>query len=249
MFSVLVLLLLLAYTTPEPFLFMDLKDTHQPWGVLVPTASTLAPNAPFASPQLSYETGSLVIAVLPSLSDPATFEVYCSNTTGNEPLDGAHPCSGWMTKKECKVKGTGCDWQNNHCATKEYPGLYNTLLRYTTIDFVHYSVPKVVLNLANETKLGTPLLKCIARDDQTGLYAMMINDRLSSFISSDEGLSWEKRSTTGLNPTIDKDDLNLIFNNGRFVDMQIAWQNISMRYCDGGGCNRRRVANGVPMRH
>ena len=62
----------------------------------------------------------------------------------------------------------------------------------------------------------------------------------------------------------DKDDLNIIFNDGHFVDMQIVWQTWAMKYCDNGGetlsptrppanpltqpavrvaigCNRRRV--------
>ena len=47
----------------------------------------------------------------------------------------------------------------------------------------------------------------------------------------------------------DKDDLNIIYNKagpgrtGRFVDMQIVWQNWSLRYCDNGGCDRRRVVS------
>ena len=228
-----ILLLLVLEAAFETFLFMDREDVHQPWGVLIPMASTLERNVSFTPPDLSYQSGSVVIAVLPSLpsvADAATFEVYCSNTTGNEPLPAAgapfdEPCSEWRTKKDCeKAK---CDWQNDNCVTKEYPGRVDTLVRYTTTDFMTYSAPVVVLNLANETKkLGTPLLKCIARNDQTGHYVLMINDRLTSFVSTDRGMTWQKGNTTGLNPTIDKDDLNLIFNNARFVDMQIAWQNI-----------------------
>jgi hypothetical protein len=227
----------------ESFLFMDREDLHQPWGVLVPTASTLSSNVSFAPPKLSYNDGSLVIAVLPSIADSSIFEVYCSNTTGNEPVPvskSSQGCETWSDKEDCTK--AHCDWQNGHCVTKEYPGTGDTLVRYTTTDFMHYSTPNMVLDLANETKkLGTPLIKCIVRNDQTGEYVLMINDRLKSFVSSNQGLAWQERNTTGLNPVIDKDDLNLIFNNGRFVDMQISWQNHSLRYCDNGGCNKRRV--------
>jgi hypothetical protein len=186
---------------------MDKTDLDSPWGLLVPKASTLAPSTGLlVPPPLHYDTGSLVIAVLPSLADPAIFEVYASNTTGAEPLASGHE------------------------------NIPVSLLRYTTTDFVHYSTPRVVLNVIGE---GTPTMKCIARDN-AGRYALMINKRDHDFISVDGGLSWAATNTTGMS-LADKDDLNLIFNKGRFVDMQIAFQNWTLRYCDNDGCNRRRV--------
>ena len=44
-----------------------------------------------------------------------------------------------------------------------------------------------------------------------------------TFLSRDSGLTWTKGSTSGIKKP-DKDDLNIIFNQGRFVDMQIVWQ-------------------------
>ena len=55
-------------------------------------------------------------------------------------------------------------------------------------------------------------------------------------------MSWTKDATTGVAPP-DKDDLNIIYSAGRFVDMQIVWQNHTMKYCDNGGCGRRRVVS------
>ena len=61
-------------------------------------------------------------------------------------------------------------------------------------------------------------------------------------------MSWTKADTTGVVKP-DKDDLNIIYNHaapgrpGRFVDMQIVWQNHTLRYCDNGGCDRRRVVS------
>ncbi len=54
------------------------------------------------------------------------------------------------------------------------------------------------------------------------------------------------QTPTGIDPTVDKDDLNLVFDSARqqFVDMQIAWQPWDLqksKYCDNGGCDQRRV--------
>jgi hypothetical protein len=65
---------------------------------------------------------------------------------------------------------------------------------------------------------------------------------LNSFVSTDHGMSWTAANTTGVTPP-DKDDLNIIFSRGRFVDMQIVWQNHTLRWCDNGGCDRRRVVS------
>ena len=52
--------------------------------------------------------------------------------------------------------------------------------------------------------------------------------------------SWTLCNITGV-VSPDKDDLNIIYNDKQFVDMQIVWQTWHMKYCDNGGCNRRRV--------
>jgi hypothetical protein len=51
-----------------------------------------------------------------------------------------------------------------------------------------------------------------------------------------------RANTTGIADP-DKDDLNIIYNRGRFVDMQIVWQPWKLRYCDNGGCFRRRTVS------
>ena len=65
---------------------------------------------------------------------------------------------------------------------------------------------------------------------------------LGAFTSTDYGMSWTKANTTGIEYP-DKDDLNIIWSAGRFVDLQIVWQNWTMKYCDNGGCGRRRVVS------
>ena len=66
-------------------LFMDLVDVSDPWGLLVPTANTVAPDASMRPPTLPYSAGATVLAVLPDLHHPQQYEIYCVNTTGNEP--------------------------------------------------------------------------------------------------------------------------------------------------------------------
>eukprot|EP00040_Diaphanoeca_grandis_P030981 m.184414 g.184414 ORF g.184414 m.184414 type:complete len:512 (+) comp32187_c0_seq2:119-1654(+) len=201
----------------DPLLFMDLVDTSDAWGLLEPTANTVVANASYRPPPLNYSLGSQVLSVIVSASDANVFEVYVENTTGWEPLvdnvrtKGYHDCS---------------------------------LLRYTTADFVNYSPPHVSLLLPGCA--GTPTMKSIARNED-GLYVMFTvggpphsNHTFTTFLSHDQGLSWDAADTTGI-AFPDKDDLNIIYNQGRFVDMQIVWQNWSLRYCDNGGCDQRRV--------
>jgi hypothetical protein len=86
-------------------------------------------------------------------------------------------------------------------------------------------------------------MKSIARSS-AGLYAMFTvgggDGASSTYTSTDKGVSWVRGTTTGVAKP-DKDDLNLIYNRGRFVDMQIVWQNWTLKWCDNGGCGRRRV--------
>ena len=68
-----------------------------------------------------------------------------------------------------------------------------------------------------------------------------------SFMIDFSGHSWAEASCKkeGCVKHPDKDDLNLIFNKGRFVDLQIFWRkNVSasvMRYCDSDPCNQARA--------
>jgi hypothetical protein len=86
-------------------------------------------------------------------------------------------------------------------------------------------------------------MKSIARDDNTGVYVMFVSHGGNIAYTSPDGISFTAANVTGLNTSHfgDKDDLNLIFNNGRFVDLQIIFQAWNMRYCDNDGCDRRRV--------
>ena len=119
------------------------------------------------------------------------------------------------------------------------------LLRYTTADFRTYSPPLVALALPGDSE-GVTSLKSIARDDATGRMVMFTAETTpeagyQSYASTDHGCSWamarcdKKKGGCVKHP--DKDDLNLIHNNGRFVDMQIFWrENVSasvMRYVLG----------------
>lgn len=189
----------------EPLLFMDLVDTRGAYGLIEATASIVVANSNYNAPDLDYNAGALVIAVLPSASDAGTFEVYAENTTGWEPL-AAHVGEGG----------------HHECA----------LLRYTTKDFKQYSPAHTALVLPSCS--GTPTFKSIARSP-AGLYAMFsvggseLHPGLS-FTSTNEGMAWKLSNTTGV-VLPDKDDLNLIWNQGRFVDMQIVWQ---VRWCADG---------------
>ena len=112
--------------------------------------------------------------------------------------------------------------------------------------------------------LPTPTLKSMARNDATGEYVLFtygMKTRLckpmgiptkycgaQTYRSSDSGRSWQLVANTTLPPPI-KDDLNLIYNKGRYVDMQIFSQNgtanksapVYGKYCDNTGCTRRVV--------
>ena len=145
-----------------PFLFMDLDDVQDPWGLMWPEASTMAADADFKPPPLPYDTGATVISVLPAwdFASSGDYEVYASNTTGWEPLSepepdepqpsrttrGADPYPGCGREKTCPV----------------------SLLRYTTKDFVSYSAPHLSLYITNAPGGGgTPTVKSLARNDDT----------------------------------------------------------------------------------
>lgn len=213
----------------EPLLFLDLNDTADRSGLLVPVAGTVSANASYQAPPLPYELGSLVVATIASQSQPGVFEVYAENTTGWEPL--AQAPSGDPAAVATQGAGRYRTQGHHDC----------TLLRYTTVDFVHYSKPHVALSIPDCS--GTPTMKSIARSPQ-GVYAMFTvgggDGNSHTYTSHDAGMSWQIGATSGVAKP-DKDDLNLIFNQGRFVDMQIVWQNHTLQYCDNGGCDRRRV--------
>jgi len=215
----------------EPLLFMDLNDTHDSWGLVWPVAHAVAPNASFHPPPVNYSAGSTVLSVIASATEPGSFEVYAENTTGWEPL--GEPEAG---DEETAPDPAGEAKAEHACA----------LLRYTTSDFVTYSAPHVALRM--DLCSGTPTFKSIARSP-AGRYVMFYDHGgYGTFTSNDAGMSWAKADTTGVVKP-DKDDLNIIYNTaapgrpGRFVDMQIVWQNHTLRYCDNGGCEKRRVVS------
>ena len=152
-----------VYPSELPFLFMDLDDVQDPWGLMWPEASTMAADADFKPPPLPYDTGATVISVLPAwdFASSGDYEVYASNTTGWEPLSepeldeprpdrtttrGADPYPECGREKTCPV----------------------SLLRYTTKDFVSYSPPHLSLYITNAPGGGgTPTVKSLARNDDT----------------------------------------------------------------------------------
>lgn len=189
----------------EPLLFMTMEDVKQSWGLVYPVANTVAANSSFKPPPVNFSQGDLVIAVISSATVPGLFEVYAENTTGIEPLN---------SKKGSQIK-LGDNPTN---ATT------SQLLRFTTRDFISYSPAIVVLSL---NKGGTPTMKSMARSDDGLLYVLFtVYNTFSSFGSRDGGLTWIQLNTTGVVKP-DKDDLNLIFNQGRFVDMQIVKQKVA----------------------
>ena len=174
----------------------------------------------FLRSPLPYHNGAMPIAVLPSLGEPGSFEVYCSNSTDIFPNVAA---ANLLSEVSLSSGVTN-----------------NTLLRYTTRDFRHYSEPHVACTLA-----GGIDWKSIARDDASGRYVMIVHYDRSSFtyVSDNAGLSFRLLPSGEVPGGYygDKDDLNLIHNKGRFVDMQIVYQEWTLRYCDNAGCDRRRV--------
>ena len=168
------------------------------------------------------------VAVLPSLSEPSAFEIYCSNQTTYEPLpaESADP-----------LQRAGSSMISN-----------SSLLRYTTRDFRTYSEPHVACSIP-----GGVDFKSIARDDASGRYAMVVHYNRASFtlVSDDAGLNFRQLPSGDIpgGHYGDKDDLNLIYNKGRFVDMQIVYQEWPLRYCDNAGCDRRRVISAKVSRY
>jgi hypothetical protein len=217
-----------------PLLFMDAKDVTLKWGLLEAVPSQVVPSEALWPPPGDYARGDTVIAVLEAQGAPGLWEVYLEHANGTEPLHGAAGAPRGRV---------GVGEQNG----------WVSLLRFETRDFLEYTPPRRVLYLQSG---GTPTLKSIARDDARGLYVMfstlasadIAGGGAHSFLSSDRGLTWAiANCTTGCVVHPDKDDLNLIFNQGRFVDMQIVWQQdvafkAARGLCDNEArCNERRV--------
>ena len=191
------------------------------------------------------------VAVLPSLSEPSAFEIYCSNQTTYEPL----PTELLPTES----RGSLAHTEGSESVDPLQRGAWgrtrgssmitnSTLLRYTTRDFRTYSEPHVACSIP-----GGVDFKSIARDDASGRYAMVVHYNRASFtlVSDDAGLNFRQLPTGDIpgGHYGDKDDLNLIYNKGRFVDMQIVYQEWPLRYCDNAGCDRRRVISAKTSRY
>jgi hypothetical protein len=230
----------------EPLLFMDLQDGEDPWGLMWAEASTLAPDAKYRPPPLPYDSGATVVSVLPArdFNVSGEYELYASNTTGWEPLAEPDSDSGEPEPEpEPQLERVRSGPKYPECGRENTCPV--SLLRYTTKDFLHYSPPHMSLRIPDDPIMsgGTPTVKSIARNDDTGLYVLFacyMGSCSHTFTSMTEGMDWTLCNITGV-VSPDKDDLNLIFNQGHFVDMQIVWQTWAMKYCDNGGCNRRRV--------
>lgn len=171
------------------------------------------------------------------------YEVYASNTTGWEPLGQPDMEEPDDPEPEPEPEQRGAHPQYPECGRERSCPV--SLLRYTTKDFISYSPPHLSLFIPDDPvgSGGTPTVKSIARNDHTGLYVLFacyMGSCKHTFTSTNAGLSWTLCNITGV-VSPDKDDLNIIFNDGHFVDMQIVWQTWAMKYCDNGGCNRRRV--------
>ena len=212
----------------EPLLFMAMDDIVDPWGLVYPLANTVAPSPNLRPPPLNYTQGDLVIGVIKSATVAGLYEIYAENTTGKEPLTN-----------------------NSKLGDNPTGATTSQLLRFTTTDFVSYTAPHTVLALS---KGGTPTMKSMARSNagSTSLYVLFtVYDTFSSFVSTDAGMTWTQTNISGVVKP-DKDDLNLIYNQNRFVDMQIVKQHLSvppalpsnwsMKYCDNDDtCSTRRV--------
>ena len=115
-----------------------------------------------------------------------------------------------------------------------------SLLRYITTDFVTYSSPHLSLYIPDipQGSGGTPTVKSLARNEDTGLYVLFSCYKGScehTFTSTDNGLSFTICNITGV-VSPDKDDLNIIYNDKKFVDMQIVWQTWKMKHLLRGIC-------------
>eukprot|EP01043_Picozoa_sp_COSAG02_P029919 COSAG02_NODE_1883_length_10535_cov_4.902070_10_plen_480_part_00 len=229
----------------EPFLFMDEHDVQDAWGLMWPKASTLAPDPQFRPPPLPYSSGATVVSVIPAtdFNVSGEYEVYASNTTGWEPLAQPDLDTDRGAELEPEPEQQDAHPKYPECGRKRSCPV--SLLRYTTKDFTNYSPPHLSLFIPDDPvgSGGTPTVKSIARNDHTGLYVLFacyMGSCEHTFTSTNAGLSWNLCNITGVTSP-DKDDLNIVFNDGHFVDMQIVWQTWAMKYCDNGGCNRRRV--------
>jgi hypothetical protein len=129
----------------------------------------------------------------------------------------------------------------NHTTVEVFGLGPNGLWRWETDDFQRWRSQQV-LNLAAVGKHCCEA-KSIARDESTGRYvflAWQAGYGGHSFVSMD-GVHW---NITAAHIKA-HDDANIVYQNGRFVDMQILKQKLpdgrSKRYCDNTGCNERRV--------
>lgn len=218
----------------EPFLFMDLQDVQDPWGLMWPQASTLAPDANFRAPPLPYASGATVVSVLPAtdFNVSGVYEVYASNTTGWEPLAQPDVDEDQQPEPEPALEQDATHPEYPECGREKTCPV--SLLRFTTKDFASYSPPHLSLFIPDDPigSGGTPTVKSIARNDHTGLYVLFacyMGSCKHTFTSTNAGFSWTLCNITGV-VSPDKDDLNIIFNDGHFVDMQIVWQTWAMKY-------------------
>ena len=190
-----------------PFLFMDLEDVQDPWGMMWPQAGTMAPDLDYQPPALPYTSGATVIGVLPArdFESSGEWEVYASNTTGWEPLGEPETEVMEEPEPEPEPEPEGVSGGPH----PKYPECGRgatcpvSLLRYTTTNFRTYSAPHLSLFISDTPvgSGGTPTVKSIARNDETGLYVLFACYHGScshTFTSTTRGLNWTLCNITGV---------------------------------------------------
>ena len=108
-----------------------------------------------APSNLQYDHGAVVFATFASTATPGSFEVYCANTTGWEPLEekrgtgdgagGGAAGGGAGAGAAGSNARTGSLFSTAGSNSDKHPKLTTTVLRTTTTDFKTYSPYKAVL--------------------------------------------------------------------------------------------------------
>ena len=117
-----------------------------------------------APPNLQYEHGAVVFATFASTAIPGTYEVYCANTTGWEPVKRASdPLSAFPAADGAPVDSGGGRFK--------HPKLTTTVLRTTTTNFKTYTPYIDVLQFStggDPYPYSMPTVKSMARSEDDG---------------------------------------------------------------------------------
>ena len=254
MLSPIVLLALLLSTGSlgasfQTRLTADVGDVSVSFGLVIPHANTVVADSTavdngrvgsFRPPPGAYDTGTMVVAMLPSQETAGTYEVYTVNSTGNIPITGLE--EEQPREDHAPRHGPGHGAGQGMC-----------LYRWTTTDFQSYNGGNACLLWVEKSGLSD--IKTLARDDDKGEYFLLywsLHGIGRMYASVDHGKSWigpqtvqglTKFSSGNLHA---KDDINFVWQKGfGLVDMQVFWERdlptTPGGMCDNGGCNSRRV--------